>query len=111
MAAVEKNSSVPLARPTDYAYTYCVYTGAGEYPMNITLSADEKLIAKAREYAKDQGTTLNQLLRDYMARVTGEMSPQEAGAEFERLARSHCGRSPEGWKFDREEIHERGHRP
>ena len=79
--------------------------------MNITLSADEKLIAKAREYAKARGTTLNQMLRDYMEQVTGQMSPQEAAEEFERLARSHNCRLPKDYVFNREELHQRGKRP
>ena len=78
--------------------------------MNITLSADEKLIKKAREYAHKHGTTLNQLIRDYMERLTGHMSPEEAMKEFTRIALEHPGRSEPGWKFDRDEIHQRGKR-
>jgi hypothetical protein len=79
--------------------------------MNITLSADEKLIEKARSVAAARGTTLNEMIRDYMRQVTGEtMTRQEAADEFVRLALSNPGRAPEGWKFNREEAHERGRR-
>lgn len=79
--------------------------------MNITLSADEKLIEKARAAAAARGTTLNEMIRNYMRQLTGEtMTRQEAADEFVRLALSNPGRTPEGWKFNREEAHERGRR-
>jgi NRPS condensation-like uncharacterized protein len=43
---------------------------------NITLSADEKLIASARTYAQAHGTTLNDLIRDYLKVVTGQRDPK-----------------------------------
>ena len=75
--------------------------------MNITLSADEELIAKARAYAHAHRTTLNQLLRDYMARLTGLLGPAAAADEFVRVARTHAGRSEEGFVFDRQATHDR----
>ena len=75
---------------------------------NITLSADEKLIANARAYAQSHGTTLNDLIRDYLKVVTGQRDPKEVAEEFVRLAREQAGRSDEGWRFNREEIHKRG---
>jgi len=76
--------------------------------MNITLSADKNLIARARAYAQAQGTTLNQLVRDYLERITGELSPEEAAEEFVKLTRTHPGRSDPGFRFDRNAIHQRG---
>jgi uncharacterized protein DUF6364 len=76
--------------------------------MNITLSADEKLIARARAYAQAHNTTLTQMVREYMERLTGQVSAEEAAKEFRTTALSHPGRSPEGFRFDREAIHERG---
>ncbi len=78
---------------------------------NITLSADESLIAAARAYAQAHQTTVNQLIRDYLARLTGHADGPEAAEEFAELARSHAGRSPDGWSFSRREIHDRGKRP
>jgi hypothetical protein len=75
---------------------------------NITLSADEKLIADAHAYAEAHGTTLNDLIRGYLAAVTGRRDPKEVAAEFAREALAHPGRSPDGWRFDREEAHRRG---
>ena len=35
-------------------------------PMNITLSIDDRVVAKARQIASVRGTSLNQLVRDYL---------------------------------------------
>ena len=34
--------------------------------MNITLSIDDRVVAKARQIASVRGTSLNQLVRDYL---------------------------------------------
>ena len=34
--------------------------------VNITLSAEEGLVARARAYAQTRNTTVNQLIRDYL---------------------------------------------
>jgi len=73
--------------------------------MNVTLSADGQLVEKARRYATSHGATLNQLFRDYLVRLVGEYSCEEAASEFEVIARTMAGRSPEGWRFDRQKAH------
>ena len=75
--------------------------------MKITLSAEEELIKKARKYASERNTTINQIIRDYLARLVGEASNDEVAREYEAVATSMPGRSPEGWKFDRSTIHRR----
>ena len=75
---------------------------------NITLSADENLIASARAYAQAHGTTLNDLIRDYLVQIAAPLDRKMAAEEFMRLAREHPSCSEEGWKFNREEIHKRG---
>jgi hypothetical protein len=76
--------------------------------MNITLSADEKLIARARAYAQAHSTTLNQIIRDHMERLTGQLSGDEAAEAFRATALADAGRSPDGYRFDRDAVHERG---
>jgi hypothetical protein len=73
---------------------------------NITLSADERLIEKARSEAARRGKSLNQLIRDYLGELAGERA---ASSEFDRLRElSQLARGRRGdWRFDREEIHER----
>lgn len=79
--------------------------------MNITLTADEKLIAKARAYAQAHSTTLNQMVRDYLERITGQIDSEEAARGFAELALTCPGRSDADFRFDREAIHIRGNRP
>jgi hypothetical protein len=54
--------------------------------MNITLSADEKLIKKARDYANKHNTTLNALIRDFLKKTVNETETQNVAAEFEMIA-------------------------
>jgi uncharacterized protein (DUF2461 family) len=77
---------------------------------NITLSADEKLIANARGYAHAHGVTLNDLIRDYLRALTNPRDPNALADEFVRLASEQPGCSEDGWRFNREEIHRRGSR-
>jgi hypothetical protein len=74
----------------------------------ITLSADENLIASARTYAQAHGTTLGNLIREYLTRIAGPLDPKTAAEEFARQAREQSGCSEEGWRFNREEAHQRG---
>ena len=74
--------------------------------MNVTLSIDDELIARARSRAEALGTSVNQLIRDYLEQLTGKTDPNEDATEFERLSRLAQGNSG-GWKFNRDELHER----
>ncbi len=78
--------------------------------MNITLSADQELIRKSRQYAKKQGTSLNSIIRDFLKDISGENDRRENALEFSRLAEAKAGCSEPGYKFDRSEIHDRSHR-
>lgn len=79
--------------------TYHVY-------MNVTLSVDDEVILRARRRAEALGTSVNQLMREYLEQLAGKSDPDEDAAEFERLSKLSNGDS-RGWKFNREEIHER----
>ncbi|MBT3375016.1 MAG: hypothetical protein HN742_23815 [Lentisphaerae bacterium] len=74
--------------------------------MNITLSAKPELIARSRALAKARGTTLNQMVRDYLTRVTSTATGVEAAVEFADLARRSAGQSPPGFRLDRDAVHE-----
>ena len=54
---------------------------------NITLSADEKLVKKAREYAARQGTSLNRMIREYMEQLANIPETDEIAEEFALLGR------------------------
>jgi len=75
--------------------------------MNFTLSADEEVIRKARRRAEAIGTSVNQLVREYLEQFAGETDPAADAAEWERLSLSSHGNS-RGWRFNRDELHERG---
>jgi hypothetical protein len=72
--------------------------------MNVTLSIDDQLVTRARKKAEALGKSLNQLIRDYLQTVAGGDDPERSIEEFKRL--SGKGRS-RGWRFNRDEIHER----
>ena len=74
--------------------------------MNVTLSVDDEVILHARRRAEALGTSVNQLVREYLDRLAGRSDPNEDAIEFERLSKLAQGDS-HGWKFNREEIHER----
>ena len=75
--------------------------------MNITLSADKVLIMKTRSYAKKTNTTLNSLVRNYLSTIAGGDTSSGVADEFGALAKSKAGKSPTGYKFNRDEIHKR----
>jgi hypothetical protein len=74
--------------------------------VNITLSVDEAVIQEARKRAEAMGTSVNQLVREYLEQLAGKTDSHALAAEFERLSRRARGDS-RGWKFNREELHER----
>jgi uncharacterized protein DUF6364 len=72
--------------------------------MNITLSIDEQLVARARKRAEALGKSLNQAIRDYLLNLAGGDDAESSIDEFKRLSgRGHS----RGWRFSRDEIHER----
>ena len=78
----------------------CTYTVL----MNVTLSIDEQIVARARKKADALGKSLNQLIRDYLQKLAGSDDPERSIEEFKQL--SNRGHS-RGWRFNRDEIHER----
>ena len=82
---------------TGYMRTYTVW-------VNVTLSIDQQLVTRARKKADALGKSLNQLIRDYLQRLAGGDDPERSIEEFKRLSgRGHS----RGWRFNRNEIHER----
>ena len=72
--------------------------------MNVTLSIDEQLVARARKKADALGESLNQLIRDYLQKLVGGDDPEQSIEEFKKLSgRGHS----RGWRVNRNEIHER----
>jgi hypothetical protein len=71
--------------------------------MEITLTLDDELVARARACAERRQTTLDGLVKEFVQ----EGCRRAAIAEFVRLSREHAGRSEPGWRFNREEIYDR----
>ncbi|MCW5207889.1 hypothetical protein VU11_04345, partial [Desulfobulbus sp. US2] len=59
--------------------------------MNITLSADQELIRKSRQYAKKQGTSLNSIIRDFLRNISVESDRKASSQEFAQLAETGAG--------------------
>jgi hypothetical protein len=82
-----------------YTYYVCVN-------VTLTLALDDDLLREARRRAEAMGTSVNQLVRQYLEQLAGRSDPEADAAEFERLSRVTHGHS-KGWRFNREELHER----
>ena len=61
---------------------------------------------QATRHAEAMGTSVNQLVREYLEQFAGKAATDADAAEFERLSRATQGNS-RGRKFNREELHER----
>ncbi len=70
---------------------------------NITLSADEELIRKAREKAQREQTTLNESFRKWLLQY---VNAEARAKDFDELMQSLPYVRP-GRKFSREEMNER----
>jgi hypothetical protein len=73
--------------------------------MNVTLSLDEKLLARARDVAKREGTTLNDMIRRHLETLAGVESGDRVAGELRQLWLSAPGHSG-GRKISRDEAYE-----
>jgi hypothetical protein len=75
---------------------------------NITLAIDDEILGKVRIIATRQRTTVNAMVRNYLAEVAGRDETQaEARKRLLHRMETSKGRVAPDWKFDREETHER----
>jgi len=72
--------------------------------MNVTRSIDEQTVECARKRAESLGKSLNQVIREYLQKLAGRDDPERSIEEFRRLSGTGDSR---GWRFHRDEIHER----
>ena len=73
--------------------------------MNVTLSIDDRVLEEARRIAANRGTSLNQMIRDYLQELTRTGDVATVAAELESLWAASTGRSDGTWT--RDELHER----
>lgn len=71
---------------------------------NITLSADEHLIERARQTARAEHKTLNAAFREWLEQYSARNGEIE---EYDRLMQRLRGHVIAGRKFNREEMNER----
>lgn len=81
---------------------------------NLTLSIEDELLRKARNRARECGTSVNELVRQYLAKLVADEQSEHARreawiAEFEALARRGNGGS-RGRRWKRESLYERAER-
>jgi len=72
--------------------------------MNLTLALDQALVDRAREVAREQGTSLNQLIREYVESLAGQRSGDDVLAEFEAMWKN-PGNSG-GKRFRRDDLYD-----
>ena len=75
---------------------------------NITLAVEEGVLEKVRLVAAQKRTTVNAMVRDYLAEIAGrDEKIANARRELLRLMETSEGRMGPDWKFSREETYER----
>ena len=71
---------------------------------NITLSAEENALQKARKKAVREGKSLNVKFREWLQKY---IAPQDYSQNYEKLMKSLKRVNPGGKKFSRDEANER----
>jgi hypothetical protein len=71
--------------------------------MEITISLDDRVAEQIARQAEAKGTTVDQLVREYVEQLA---KVEISSEEFDRLFRQPTGDS-RGWKFNREELYDR----
>jgi len=75
---------------------------------NLTLSIDDDTLRAARIRALQQGTSVNAVVREYLASYAGHRSAREAMRAFlDRAAESRASSGPGGRSWTREELYDR----
>ncbi len=72
---------------------------------NVTISVDEGMLNRARAYANEHHTTLNQLVRDLLERTVSTSLQGSELAPFAQLAAQSGGDSA-GRKWKREDLYD-----
>jgi len=74
---------------------------------NLTLSIDEQVLLEARKYALERRTTVNQLVRDYLADLSGQQERRRIARQrlLAAMDRGIARIGPITWR--REDLYER----
>jgi hypothetical protein len=74
------------------------------FTVNITLSVDDRIVEAARRVAKEQGTSLNELVRRFIAGLAGQRSSDVLADEIVSLFENQPGDSG-GTRITREDAY------
>jgi hypothetical protein len=76
---------------------------------NVTLSVEEDVLAAVRKYAAAHKTTVNGLVREYLGKLAAqEDRAARARKELLELAKASTFDPGADWKWNREELYDRG---
>ena len=73
--------------------------------MNITLSIDEKTVARARERLRAVGRSVNEEIREHLRHVAGE-DDESLERDLEFLRNTAGPGDSTGWNWNREDAYE-----
>jgi plasmid stability protein len=74
--------------------------------MNITLSVEPHTVEDVRIWAAEHGTSLNAMVRDYLAQLASRTELEEAARTFADNARNMAGTSVPGTRFNRNDVYQ-----
>jgi hypothetical protein len=75
---------------------------------NLTLTIDKEVLRRARVRAVNEGTSVNEVVRQHLERYAGESPAAEALRDFLEIAeRSNAGSAGTGRTWTREELYDR----
>ncbi|MBM4364821.1 MAG: ribbon-helix-helix protein, CopG family [Deltaproteobacteria bacterium] len=73
--------------------------------MNVTLSIDEATVARARAIAEAQGTSLNQVIREFLMQYGASGPSRTVGQRLTELLEQGAVGDSGGGRFSREELY------
>jgi hypothetical protein len=73
--------------------------------MNLTLTVAEDVVARARDIARQRGTSLNAMVRAYLEDLTGKRGGDKLAEQFDILWHQRAGHSG-GQRFSRDDLYE-----
>lgn len=75
---------------------------------NLTLAIEDDVLRRARIRALERGTSVNEVVREYLKTYVGDVSGDTIVAELHRIeARVHAGSGPGGRTWRREDLYDR----
>ena len=88
-----------------------VRTYTWRFSMSITLSIPPTIVQEVRVWAEENGTSLNQYIRDCLEAKVNELAAlrRNRADQFESLCLSQAVKAPKGWRFDRAALYEERH--